>query len=275
MIPYEKRGFYNPVQPEFKIKAAHYVEQKEVDLKGSKHYLYYQFRTDQPSNSLMIIPDGCIDILFACGGKNLSGKVCGTVLQCKEIQLLPECEYFGIRLHPGKNITGLNNSMKDMIDCEFFLTDIIPAEADPTEQLAAANSFENRIKIFRETIGNHIFINKGSVSAAVQNALYNIYLRKGNITVNQLAEDSGYSTRYLRKKFEDDIGMSPKLFAQIIRFQYSLYMLMDGKNYSIWDIIEENGYYDQAHLINEYKKFGYCSPNQLISTISANTSLAI
>ncbi|RJS63861.1 hypothetical protein CJ485_03605 [Priestia filamentosa] len=52
------------------------------------------------------------------------------------------------------------------------------------------------------------------------------------------------------KQFEQDIGISPKLFSQIVRFQCSLSMFMNDKNYSICDIIEESGYYDQAHLMN-------------------------
>ena len=50
---------------------------------------------------------------------------------------------------------------------------------------------------------------------------------------------------------------------------------MNDNNYSIWDIIEESGYYDQAHLINEYKKFSYYSPRKLMDTITKGKALVM
>jgi AraC-like DNA-binding protein len=81
--------------------------------------------------------------------------------------------------------------------------------------------------------------------------------------MNQLANEIGYSTRYLRKQFETHIGISPKLFSKIIRFQCSLNMLLNNNHYTVNDVIYENGYYDQSHLINEFKDFGYITPYKL------------
>lgn len=81
--------------------------------------------------------------------------------------------------------------------------------------------------------------------------------------MTELANETGYSTRYLRKQFEDHIGISPKLFSQIVRFQSSLNMLLKNASCSVIDVSNENGYYDQAHLINEFKNFGYDTPYKL------------
>ncbi|RAS76088.1 helix-turn-helix domain-containing protein [Priestia endophytica] len=262
----KKWSFHIPLQPEFKMKTAYYIEKREFDQKRNKYYLYYQFKCDSISNSMMVIPDGCIDILFTCVPQAPYGKVCGSVLRSKEIQLVPGAEYFGVRLPSGRESLNLNCSMKDIVECEIPIKNLLLLD-DPAHQLANIPSFEGRIQRFQETIGT-IFLNEKSYSSVVRNALYSIHLSRGNITMNDLAQKSGFSTRYIRKKFEQDIGISPKLFSQIVRFQCSLSMFMNDKNYSIWDIIEESGYYDQAHLINEYKKFSYYSPRQLMDTIT-------
>lgn len=215
---------------------------------------------------MIVIPDRSIDILFTCVPRAPYGKVYGSVLRSKEIQLTPGAEYFGVGFPLGREFLKWNCSMKDIVECEMPIKDLLLLD-DPAHQLANIPSFEGRIQRFQETIGT-LFLNENRYSPIVMNALYNIHLSRGNITMNDLAQKSGFSTRYIRKKFEQDIGISPKLFSQIVRFQCSLSMFMNDKNYSIWDIIEESGYYDQAHLINEYKKFSYYSPRQLMDTIT-------
>lgn len=78
--------------------------------------------------------------------------------------------------------------------------------------------------------------------------------------MDQLAQETGYSLRYLRKKFDDYIGLSPKLFSEIIRFQNSLNMIISKDIFNWWDIVSENGYYDQAHFINQFRKFSHLTP---------------
>ncbi|MCY8232504.1 AraC family transcriptional regulator [Priestia endophytica] len=267
----KKWCFQIPLQPEFKMKTAYYIEKREFDQRRNKSCLYYQFKCNSISNTMLVIPDGCIDILFTCVQQAPYGKVCGSVLRSKEIQLTPGAEYFGVRFPLGGEALKWNCSMKEIVECEMPTKDILSLD-DPAQQLANLPSFEGRIQQFQETIGP-LFLNEDRCSSIVMNALYHIHLSKGNITINDLAQQSGFSTRYIRKQFEHAIGISPKLFSQIVRFQCSLSMFMNDKNYSIWDIIEESGYYDQAHLINEYKKFSYYSPKQLMDTVTKGESI--
>ncbi|MED3727530.1 helix-turn-helix domain-containing protein [Priestia filamentosa] len=269
----KKWCFQIPLQPEFKMKTAYYIEKREFDQKRNKSYLYYQFKCHSISSSMIVIPDGSIDILFTCVPQTPYGKICGSVLRSKEIQLTPGAEYFGVRFPLGRESLKWNCSMKDIVECEMPIKDILSLD-DPAHQLAILPSFEGRIQRFQETIGT-LFLNEDRCSPIVMNALYNIHLSKGNITMNDLAQRLGFSTRYVRKQLEQDIGISPKLFSQIARFQCSLSMLMSDNNYSIWDIIEESGYYDQAHLINEYKKFSYYSPRKLMDTITKGKALVM
>jgi AraC-like DNA-binding protein len=40
-------------------------------------------------------------------------------------------------------------------------------------------------------------------------------------------------------------------------------MLLNNNHYTVNDVIYENGYYDQSHLINEFRDFGYITPYKL------------
>jgi AraC-like DNA-binding protein len=84
----------------------------------------------------------------------------------------------------------------------------------------------------------------------------------GMIRIRDLATQTGYSKRYLDMLFKENVGLSPKSLARILRFQYF---------YQAW--IQENTpaapmdaayffYYDQSHFIKEFKGFtGYTPQN--------------
>lgn len=252
------------MQPEFEMNTGYYVEHKEGDRGNHSTFLFYQFKMNEGSTKpISVIPDGCIDILFCCDERKPAANICGSVLQSKSINLKTGYEYFGVRFLPKQETQNLNFPMSEMIEREVPLTDMISIGAAGLEKVVNERDFYKRIQLFKQMIGQTIFASGNSPQSIIKYALNKIYSSKGNININQLADETGYSTRYLRKKFEENIGISPKLFSQIVRFQYSLYMLLKDHNYSIKDIIVENGYYDQAHLINEFKKFGNLTPNTL------------
>lgn len=81
-----------------------------------------------------------------------------------------------------------------------------------------------------------------------------------NDGVSQLASDFGYTHRTLERRFKDYIGIRPQKFLIIKRFQKTLMSLRNGM---AWEaIMERSNYYDQAHLIHEYKAFSGLTPSE-------------
>lgn len=254
-----------PMQPEFENNTDYYIEHKEKDIISHSNRLFYQFKlSENYDNSISIVPDGCVDILLYCSEQNGSAIIGGSALQKTALDLQANCEYFGVRFLPSLETKYLNYSMKEMTDNIMPLTDIISADYSAIERIIYERTFHKRITLFKELIGCHVFPSD-SPQNAITYAVKKIYSLKGNIGIHQLAEETGYSTRYLRKQFQEHVGIPPKLFSNIVRFQHSLYMLTKRNNCTIWDVINENGYHDQAHLIKEFKKFASITPNQLSS----------
>jgi AraC-like DNA-binding protein len=79
---------------------------------------------------------------------------------------------------------------------------------------------------------------------------------KGLIDVHQLARATGVSPRQLERLFRERIGIPPKLFLRIIRFQEVLRAARHRKPAPGWaDVAVRCGFYDQAHFINDFKAF--------------------
>jgi AraC-like DNA-binding protein len=96
---------------------------------------------------------------------------------------------------------------------------------------------------------------------AIQKAIETIQRFRGCITIDQLARRLGSSRRHLTRKFKARIGMSPKQLCRNIRFKH-VYKLIEASPPPDWaDLALTCGYYDQSHLINEFKYFTGCSPD--------------
>lgn len=90
-----------------------------------------------------------------------------------------------------------------------------------------------------------------------------IHYHKGQISVEDLAQNLKISTRHLERKFDERIGLSPKQLCQIFCFKNIFYLLTQFPQ--DWaSIALECGYYDQAHLIRDFKRYMGLSPNAYI-----------
>ena len=86
---------------------------------------------------------------------------------------------------------------------------------------------------------------------------------KGAVALDGLAYHANMSIRTFQRRFLDEVGMSPKLYARITRFHNAVdsKMLYPHKNFTA--IAYENGYYDQAHFIKECREFANKTPEEL------------
>lgn len=85
---------------------------------------------------------------------------------------------------------------------------------------------------------------------------------RGMIGVADLARVANVSTRQLERLFHQRVGISPKLFVRIVRFQEVLRATRDGCDSGWATVALEHGFYDQAHFINDFKSFVGCTPGE-------------
>lgn len=88
----------------------------------------------------------------------------------------------------------------------------------------------------------------------------------GLLTYNDLTKKMSFSSSTFQRKFKNQVGMSPKYFIRIIRFNYVFYLLKHNLGLSLQDIVYRCGYYDLSHLINEFHEFSGNSPYKYFKT---------
>ncbi len=86
---------------------------------------------------------------------------------------------------------------------------------------------------------------------------------KGMVSLTLLSGFANMSLRNFERRFLDEVGVPPKLYSRIIRFNNALENKMLHPDKKWTDIAYENGYFDQAHLIKEVHIFSSKSPDEL------------
>ncbi|MFY1824525.1 helix-turn-helix transcriptional regulator [Myxococcus fulvus] len=88
-------------------------------------------------------------------------------------------------------------------------------------------------------------------------------------TVNDVAGDIGVSERHLRRVFREAVGVGPKAFARVVRFHRALRAALEDEHAHWADIATDAGYYDQAHLIAEFRAFTGLTPQGFLGELRA------
>lgn len=119
------------------------------------------------------------------------------------------------------------------------------------EQLALAASDKQRLKIVEQFLVSQL--KDVQIDNLIVEAIRLIYQTKGTIRIKQLNEKLFISQSPFEKRFRKIVGTTPKKFASIIRFNNILNELDQVK--SLTQICYENGFFDQAHFIKDFKQF--------------------
>ncbi|RYG06168.1 MAG: AraC family transcriptional regulator [Chitinophagaceae bacterium] len=110
-----------------------------------------------------------------------------------------------------------------------------------------------------------VLINLGD-SCLTDNGSFSRDIHSGNgqITIHELSKRNFTTVRQLERNFKRFVGVTPKEYSNIIRFQNALALIKNpDESRSFFDIAFECGYYDHSHLTSEIKRNTGLLPSQL------------
>jgi AraC-like DNA-binding protein len=82
--------------------------------------------------------------------------------------------------------------------------------------------------------------------------------------IGALAAEIGCSRKHLIHGFREELGLPPKTVARILRFQRATDLIKRGKGVRWAEIALACGYYDQAHLIRDFREFADSTPREFL-----------
>lgn len=96
------------------------------------------------------------------------------------------------------------------------------------------------------------------------NAVHRLLTTDGRSRIADLADYAAVSPRKLERLFQYHMGISPKSFASLVRYQLLWQELAQGSRCSALDLVEKYGYTDQAHLLHDFKRRHLMTPAEAL-----------
>jgi AraC-like DNA-binding protein len=201
-----------------------------------------------------VVPDGCYDLVINCTTFERL-RVVGTSDTATILEIPTPVEYFGIRFFPGCFHLFFPLPLKDLVNKAASCVDVWGNRLSEFEsRLFAAQSTRERIDLAESFLMRRLMVNTSSPDHRLWGVLEQIYQQRGHLSFERNAS-TGISPRQLRRLFDRYIGISPKSFARIVRFQSVLHAMLREPKQTWSDLYFDFGYYDQAHFIREFKHF--------------------
>lgn len=134
-------------------------------------------------------------------------------------------------------------------------------------RLGEVSAFESRVMIVEECLLSRIPC--ASLRSEVTTSAANvIFRRRGAIGIAALASAYSIGLRQFERCFERGVGVSPKSFARIARFQSALDAKLVSPQRTWLDIAHSFGYHDQMHMIHDFEALGRTTPTHLIAQMA-------
>ena len=102
------------------------------------------------------------------------------------------------------------------------------------------------------------------LNPAVEYALVEIVRRPDQINLARMNQNIGYSQKHFISMFKRQVGITPKAYLKVIRFQKAIKEIEERKEVNWTDISQDCGFYDQAHFINDFKFFSGFTPEEYV-----------
>ncbi len=180
----------------------------------------------------------------------------------QHIDTIDLAELIGISFHPGGTLpffpdttdlfTNRETSLEDLWNTPArSLRDQLRDLATPAQKFAALEFFLlNLLSTARKPAAHPI----------VRFSLNALHTAPSATTVSELSRTTGLSPRRLSQLFRERIGVPPKLYSRILRFQQAIAQLHTGAEVPWSELALACGYYDQSHFANDFRAFSGLTP---------------
>ncbi len=214
------------------------------------------------SHKKPIIPDGCIDIIFDLNQPtNLKSFIIGAMTMPI---VSSRTNLVGVRFKPGMAYPFIKTPAHEFTDLLVDYSEFAGQEANHlSSQLVDLNSTKHQISLL-----NNIFSKKLSALNAVETkmlrALNLIQSTGGGISIKQISDEVGWSRQHFTRKCLNYTGLTPKFLNQVIRIREVIKQYKTDKFHNWSQLSVEGGYFDQSHMINEFRKLTGLTPIEFL-----------
>ena len=221
-----------------------------------------------------IVPSGLTDLIFYLKDKPESSKINNPIIENTLISGQTN-EYYDLTVRGDLSLFSIifqphglsmffdipsNELLNQNVPLRYILKDVVN---ELEEKLYNAKSFSERILISEQFLLQLFRKSKKKYNFnRIEAGIHQINKSKGKISIEELASYACYSRKQYERIFSYFIGISPKKFLRIVRFQNAINEKAKNENINLTELTYLCDYYDQSHMNNDFIKLSGKTPKQ-------------
>ncbi|KUJ53795.1 hypothetical protein ACZ90_66620 [Streptomyces albus subsp. albus] len=235
----------------------------------------------------LFVPSGQVTLFITLDGEMRAGHaghgaaaaatwstmIYGPHIQPKVLGHAGSMEGVAICVLPWTAYTLFGASMGDLADSVVDASAVLgPRIRHLAEAMSEATGWPDRFSILDQTLLRWTALAAASREPAppVLHAWDVLTRTAGTVPIRELAAGIGWSQRQLEIRFRDQIGLSPKRLARVLRLNRSISVLSKGSSQT--EAAITCGFYDQAHLTREFKALTGMPPGRFLAGLAPSCS---
>jgi AraC-like DNA-binding protein len=157
--------------------------------------------------------------------------------------------------------SGVRQLTDEFIDISYFRQ---AREASLQERLLNTSGLAKQLHLMEDFLVGLPSVDKLSVERAAF-AVAQIKSNRGLYSLTALQDELNMTERTMQRLFEDNVGMSAKLFRRVCQFDASFQQLNRLQFDKLSDVAFEHGYADQSHFIRVFREFTGLTPKEYLA----------
>lgn len=236
-------------------------------------WMYEGYAT--PHAQERILPTGVMELVISLDEDNRSGSgVAGARCEYTVLDTSRPFSIIGVHFKPGGGFPFFSPPAGEFHNVDVTLQDVWGRYADLVrEQLLEATSAAARFRILTDALLDRSR-DRLQRHPAVRFAL-DAFGASPFSSVADVTGQIGLSARRFADVFRNEVGLTPKLYCRVRRFQRVLGILERAAEVDWTDVALSCGYFDQAHFIHDFRAFSGVTPSQYLRYRTSRNHVAV
>ena len=219
-----------------------------------------------------VVPDGATRLLISLEGGGVSVHVAGASAKPVVLEMRGHMHGISVTLRPGASVELFGIPADEITD------DTVPWDSIAStsylhlpSQLAAAQNDAARVQCVLASLMNM----RQPAGTSTRRVMAHATSRLGSadgMTLRTLAAELGLSERRVQQLFASHLGLTPGVWRRLQRLHGAMRRLRTTRAPQWTQFALDTGYYDQAHLINEFRALCGLTPGQLLRRVSHSSN---
>lgn len=227
-----------------------------------KPYIRCFWTERRTAKNILVIPDTCMDVIFKIGENGKADDFFCALDEHSFYSANGGSVLFGIRFYAWTAQLFSRRSFSGSGGMVFCTDEYFDGVLDLRFSISAAKTFEECAAAAERWLLSRL--NNIQVNNELLNSIDFIIDSRGCAKISDICGHTAVSARQIERIFDKFMGISPKCFSGLVRYQLLWREMACRGDFNMLDAVEKYGYSDQPHLLNDFRKRHLMNPKQAL-----------